>query len=90
MLRNLPIKYNYETIDEMVDGFVEDRVGFSPFFEHLEGFFEMKHKPELFITSYERILKVTLSHNSCNWHLNFSMHFHISYRFSDSRNRKLR
>lgn len=60
MMLGLPgFNYKYETVEYAVHLFVEDLVHFGPYFDHLESAWKLRNQPNVYITSYETLLKVS-------------------------------
>lgn len=50
-------KYNGD-LDEMVNAFVEDRIVYGPYFDHLASYWKIRHEPNVFIVSFEQLSEV--------------------------------
>lgn len=49
--------YNADLM-EMVNAFVEDRIVYGPYFDHLASYWKLRNDPNLFILSFEQLSEV--------------------------------
>ncbi len=46
------------SVDDMAQAFIEDRCIYAPFYNHIAEFWQRRHQPNIFFTTFERMLSV--------------------------------